>query len=138
MVLGACTEYEGSKFRPVTLDSANVEFESSKQGFLLTTTVPYNETTISIAPNYKGSRVPYVSSIKINGELLVIDSTTTIRDDQTVIESDWGRVYYQNPQSRLTVNIQLNQNVTGQSRDVELQLGYGYEYVVINITQLAQ
>lgn len=133
--------YSFSEYRPVVLDSSNVDFDVLNNGFLLTTTIPYKESTISLSPQCRNQRIPYVTSVIVDGKS-VSDSDLfagdgSYFDEQPVLGEDWGEIYHvYNEKKNYTVDIRLNTNCTNAQRRFQIQLGYGYEYVVVEIVQL--
>jgi len=133
-------KYSFSEYQPITLDSSNVDFDVLNNGFLLTTIIPYKASTISISPNCRNQTYPTVTSVVIDGKS-VSESDPFIGDgpyleERPILYGDWGSIYYENIQNNYIVNIRLNTNNKDIQRIVQIQLGYGYEYVVIEIIQL--
>lgn len=139
-LLTSCEEYHYSKFKPISVENANVAFTSLDNGFLLQTTVPSASTNVSFAPKYKSKRLPFITSVVVNGvtvsdSYLVIDDTA-YQEKQTVLTGEWGTIYYDCTEDDFFVQVQLNRNASQTDKNVKLQLGFGYEYIVVEIAQL--
>lgn len=143
LLCSACEkdEYSFDEYRPIEIESSNVDFEAINNGFLLTATVPCDETTISLLPECRNQNCPEVTSVAINGQFVVEPGTYngdySFLDDQLVLSGGWGAISYVLNQNEYTINIRLNANEAHVPRIVQIQLGYGYEYVVLEITQLS-
>jgi hypothetical protein len=140
VLLTSCEEYHYSKFKPISVENSNVAFTSLDNGFLLQTTVPSASANVSFAPKYKSKRLPFITSVVVNG-VTVSDSDLVIDDGayqekQAVLTAEWGTIYYDCTEGDLFVQVQLNRNISQTDKNVKLQLGFGYEYVVVEITQL--
>lgn len=141
VMLSSCDKHEFSEFRPVEIPEANVSFDVRDNGFLLQTTIPCAGKTVSVFPECGGGRIPLVTSVIVDGVASAIpgsfEGEWPYLEEQPVLEGDWGRIYYDSAGDMFSVNIQLTENRSSAVRTVRIKLGYGYEYVDLEIVQEA-
>jgi len=141
LLLTACETYQYDEFRPIVLDNASVSFDVLNNGFLLRTTVPHAETTISISPKYRNQKPPFITSVIVNGVNMStpdsFDGEWPYLEERPVLKGDWGNIDYDYSQNKFTINIQLYENNSDTDKNMKIKLGYGYEYVDVEIIQTA-
>lgn len=136
-VLTSCNDYEMSEFKTIKLESSTIPFESSEDGFLLKSRVSSEATSILLVPSPESAKMALVTSVTINGQSQSTPGALTgdgpFLDEYPTLSGEWGAIIY--PDDGPSIKIQLTANNTSDDRIIEIQLGYGYEYVRIHLIQ---
>lgn len=88
------------------------------------------------------ARFAYVTSIMIDGIIQerpgdLTEDEPPFLDTYPKLEGDWGKISYMTTKPPYTMQFRLNPNREKKNRTFEFQLGFGYWYEIIRITQEA-
>lgn len=136
-LLSSCSEESTTEFRPIVLESSTIPFESSDDGFMLKSRITSEPTSILLVPAASSAKMAHVTSVKINDQPQSLQGELTgdgpFLEEYPELRGDWGSITYHNDGP--TIELRLTANDAVIERKIEIQLGYGYEYVIINIIQ---
>lgn len=140
LLLISCEKYEYSSFSPISLDECNISYDIKDNGFLLTAKVPSSDSTIILVPHSKNGISPLITSLSINGSNISepdsFDGDDPYLEGRPILVGEWGEINYANIHGKFTIVIHLNRNFSTSDKCVQFRIGYGYEYVDMEIIQM--
>lgn len=140
LLLISCEKYEYSSFSPISLEECNISYDIEDNGFLLTAKIPSSDSTVILVPHSKNGISPLITSLSINGsDISEPDSfggDGPYLEGRPILIGDWGEINYANIHGKFTIVIHLNRNCGTRDKCVKFRIGYGYEYVDMEIIQM--
>ncbi|MDE5812625.1 MAG: hypothetical protein K2H61_10030 [Muribaculaceae bacterium] len=140
LTLISCEKYEDPGYLPISLEECSIPYDIKDNGFLLTAKVPSSDSTIILVPHSKNGISPLITSLSVNGSEMSesdsLDGDDPYLEGRPILMGEWGEINYENIHGKFTIVIHLNRDCSTCDKCVKFRLGYGYEYVDMEIIQM--
>lgn len=143
LLISSCNseDHEWSKFENIKFETSGIVLSSSVDGFTVQGNLPSTKSTFSIIPDQKHRQIAYVTSVTIDGvrqeKADDFSGEPPYLESLPILSGDWGTIDHRSESNRYEIVVEVNENHKGVPRSIEFQIGYGYQYLVVKITQEA-